>query len=569
MVSILTYLKPSIASESQNILKTNLNLSIEEKVDQYVQDLDDTFFGTILIAIGDSILLNRGYGMSNLSYDIPNEANTKYMIGSTTKPFTKVILLKLIDQGIIEMDATIDNYLPEYPKKNATRITIRHLLFHTSGIPHHMFAIPNYFGEADQIFHTPIEYLKLFWENDLLHEPGERMTYTSLGYYILAVILERVTHKSFSELLDEYIFQPLYLQNTSYFNNLNILKKMATGYKKGIRGLVLAGTEEVSNCLGSNGIISTSEDLYKFQRILNLQEDRILNIKSKRNLLSSLTPGLITKISYNKGRDTLTVVSPGFGSSYGYRAYVERILEKDACIIVMSNIQDDFVMTYDMFADLRALLLNELNIIPDDLIAPSGTDDASSFHLKAEQLDKYEGFYKSSSGPYIHIFKEGKLLFRRASSQQFGIFGNPGQTRELIPISDTKFLIKGRSGLQYNFIKSPDMKKHLLEIVFNNRPQGTVRPVNLIPDFDLSEYKGFYYSLELQKTYEFSIEGNTIAVPDFIQNENIFLVPLEKDIFGCKYGFVYFHRDEEEKIWGFKLENDKIETLLGSIFIKK
>jgi len=100
----------------------------------------------------------------------------------------------MAEKGLINLDATIDSYLPYFPKKNASIITVRHLLEHKSGIP-------RYFDVHDKYFHTPSEFMKHFWDIELLHKPGERMTYSSPGYYVLGVILEAVSGKSYPELI--------------------------------------------------------------------------------------------------------------------------------------------------------------------------------------------------------------------------------------------------------------------------------------------------------------------------------------------------------------------------------
>jgi CubicO group peptidase (beta-lactamase class C family) len=163
--------------------------SIVERVDHFIADLPDEFNGSILLAVGDTILMNKGYGWVNRSFGIPNTAETKYELASATKDFTTILAFKLIETGIIDLDTTIDTYLPDYPKDEASKITIRHLLLHRSGIRHHFQAIPDFIGLHDRLYHTPRELLELFWDKDLAHEPGEGTTYTSPGYWLLAIIM--------------------------------------------------------------------------------------------------------------------------------------------------------------------------------------------------------------------------------------------------------------------------------------------------------------------------------------------------------------------------------------------
>ncbi|MFZ0034458.1 MAG: serine hydrolase, partial [Sedimentisphaerales bacterium] len=235
-----------LAAENQdvnNVRKT----SVEEKIDQYIRSLPEPFSGTILLAVGDKILMNKGYGMADIGYGIPNTGKTKYQIASTTKHFTSVLVLQMAEKGIIDLNATIDTYLPDYPKDKASKITVHHLLLHQSGIPHHINGIDNYLDVQTRLFHTQNEYLKLFCDKKLVHEPGQGTTYSTPGYFLLGVILEKASSKSYAELLEENILKPLGMKDTFVGNNRTIHKDMATGYMKGLDGLVLANVEDMSN----------------------------------------------------------------------------------------------------------------------------------------------------------------------------------------------------------------------------------------------------------------------------------------------------------------------------------
>jgi CubicO group peptidase (beta-lactamase class C family) len=179
--------------------------------------------------------------------------------------------------------------------------------------------------------------MKHFWDIELLYKPGERPTYTSPGYYVLGVILETVSEKSYAELLEENIFDPLAMKNTHVHNNRTIHKNMATGYQKGLEGYALVGIEEESTRLAAGNILSTVKDLYRFQEILDFVGDNILSEKNKKMLLEPHSPnfslaGLTMSVPYNDGKDKMTFIRAG-GSSYGFRAFMDRIIEKDACMI--------------------------------------------------------------------------------------------------------------------------------------------------------------------------------------------------------------------------------------------
>ncbi len=548
-------------------------VSLEEKVDQFIDSLPATFNGTILIGVGDKILVHKGYGLANRSYGIQNEPDTKYLIGSITKLFTAVLALQMAEKGLLNLDATIDTYLPYFPKKNGSRITVRHLLEHKSGIPHHFIGIPRYFEVHDKYFHTPIEFMKHFWDIELLHKPGERLTYTSPGYYVLGVILETVSEKSYAELLEENIFGPLGMKNTHVHNNRTIHKNMATGYQQGLEGYALAGMEEESTRLAAGNILSTVKDLYSFQKILDFEGDNILSEKNKKMLLEPHSPnfslaGIVMSIPYNNGKDKMTFIRAG-GSSYGFRALMDRIIEKDACMIALSNIQTDRTSLYDIFEDVGDFLVEEMGIDLGPRRRAEGKDLGVTVPLDPKESSSYAGFYELGSGAIICIILEDNKVFRRVLSEQTGYLGEAVMPRELRHREQGVFDVNGIRGLQYRFIKTPAGIGYKIALYRRDRLQDEAKKIAFPVEFDLSEYEGRYFSVELQKTYRFSTKDGCLFTDEFLGDKNVSFLPLKKDVFGYDNGFLIFHRYDDGKIRDFKLENENVDRLLGSMFIRK
>jgi len=564
-------------------INTNMVLaqtrSIENRLDSYIKSLPDKFNGTILISIGDQILINKGYGMANLENNIQNNSNTKYEIGSVTKHFTALLTLKMAEKGLIDLNATIDKYLPDYPKDFAGKITIHQLLMHQSGIGQHYNIIPDYFDVQDKLFHTQKEYLQLFWDTKLAHEPGHGYTYSSPGYYLLAVILEKIAKISYAELLQKYIFDPLYMNSSSIANNLSIIKEKAIGYKKGINGLVNNRQEEESNCLGAGDIISTTIDLYKFQKIFNHTEDNILTKEYKDLLLKPQTPiftgydgnkiflsysAEISPVSYNDGKEILNIMwEKSEGSSYGYRARITRFMEKDACYIVLSNVQADRTMTSDMYNFIEDLLFEKLNM---DIRKVKNTYTWNTPSYKREAtINIYEGFYKITDNSFVLITSDNNKLISRSFQNGYG-FDNVTQN-ELIPEKENVFRVKGQEGLRYFFTKD-SLNNNYNIIVQNNASKDTAKCIEKNKYQGLMDYNGLYYSVELQKSYSFEINGNNLITKNFLNN-NVLLVPLKKDLFGCNQGFLIFHRYPDGKIRDFKFLNESLDAFTGTLFIKE
>ena len=568
---ILTLFVVSSFSGPKAILSQEM--TIEAQVDQYIQSLPEQFNGTILLSVGDEILLNKGYGLANRSYDIPNTAETKYRIGSITKHFTAVLTLQMAQKGLIDLDATIDTYLPYCPEKFAGKITVRHLLTHKSGIPHHYNAFPRYFGVEDRFFHTTKEYLKLLSDIELAHEPGERMTYTSPGYHLLGLVIEAASNKSYAELIEENIFKPLGMKNSSVYNNLAIQKNMATGYKEGINGFVLAEDEEESLRAGAGSILTTSGDLHLFLRTFSFEGDEILSEEYKKLFFQCHSPmlscaGITYSFPYDGGKDTLFAVTTG-GSSYGFLCNAERLIKKDVNSIVLSNIQSGPIREICSEIDNK-FLLTRLGIDIGQNDQAQNSWNSASVEVDPAVLNAYAGYYRLKSGGYAVVTCENGKLFCIESLRQLGTFSSGNiSPHELFPVSDSLFKVENRRGMQYCFTENSLDEGYDIAISINNRPWDEAKSVKAVADLNLSEYSGYYYSLELQRAYRFSMKDNHLITSDFPGTEKAVFVPLEKDMFGFNQGYLVFHRYEDGEIRDFKLQTPQVDDAMGSLFIKK
>ena len=189
------------------------------------------FNGSVLVTDQGKIVYKKGFGLANMEWDIPNKPNTKHRLGSVTKQFTAMLILQLAADGKLDLHVPITKYLPDYPKESGDKITIHHLLTHSSGIPNYT-AFPGFFAENSRNPYTPDEFVKEFEDKDLEFTPGENFNYSNSGYFLLGVIIEKISGKTYEQMLRENIFTPLGMNDTGYDNHEDILKNRATGYKK-------------------------------------------------------------------------------------------------------------------------------------------------------------------------------------------------------------------------------------------------------------------------------------------------------------------------------------------------
>ena len=176
----------------------------------------------------------QGYRFANLELKSPATKDTVYEFGSISKQFTATAIMTLVEQGKVRLDDTITKYFPEVPQ--AWRgITIRDLLTHTSGIQNHV-AVPHWLDvfKTNLAFETAPsrdELLKMFFKLPLEFQPGETWEYDNTGYYLLGIIIEKVSGKSYWQFLDERIFKPLGMNATRSTDPQPIVRNRASGYE--------------------------------------------------------------------------------------------------------------------------------------------------------------------------------------------------------------------------------------------------------------------------------------------------------------------------------------------------
>ncbi len=167
--------------------------------------LGDNFAGVLLVAHGDTPLLQRAWGLADRAAGTPNTLDTKFRIGSMNKMFTAVATLQLVQAGKLSLDGTIGQYLPDYPDTGIAEVTVRQLLTHSGGTG-------DIFGpefDAQRLsLRTHADYLRLYGTRAPLHPPGTTQRYSNYGFVLLGAIIERISGQSYYDYVDEHIFAP-------------------------------------------------------------------------------------------------------------------------------------------------------------------------------------------------------------------------------------------------------------------------------------------------------------------------------------------------------------------------
>lgn len=224
---------------------------------------EKNFNGTVLVATNGKIDYLSGIGISNRQSQTNINSKTKFKIASITKTFTAVLILQLYEQGKIALNTNFGKYYPTYKGEAKDKVTIQHLLTYSSGIPNtaEKFEMKSY-----QLPLTIDEYIDKYCSENLEFTPGEKSNYSNTDYIILHKIIENITQKPYSILLQENILKPLKMGNTGLLNSKDIIVGLTNSYTINDSTKAITSDEPyfIENFFGAGAMYSTVEDLLKF-----------------------------------------------------------------------------------------------------------------------------------------------------------------------------------------------------------------------------------------------------------------------------------------------------------------
>jgi D-alanyl-D-alanine carboxypeptidase len=303
------------------------------------------FNGTVLIARKGKPVFTKSYGLANQQFKVQNTPDTRYKVASITKAFTSVLILQLYEQGKIDLNKTINTYLPDYKGEGATKVTIEQLLNMTSGIANIDDGVTLESALKNGIPHytlprTTDDMLNLFSSGKLKTEPGKTFDYNNADYIILGKIIEKVAGKSYDENLHANILQPLQMSNSGIVYQQQIINKLADTYYMSPTTNALVNDLPVymENWYASGAMYSTVADILKFSNALfgkKLLKQSTLN-KMFVSGSGEYGYGVWVYKDYDIHKKMYTIIKRP-GSIMGAQTMLFHILEDNSTIIILSN----------------------------------------------------------------------------------------------------------------------------------------------------------------------------------------------------------------------------------------
>ncbi|WP_442266394.1 serine hydrolase domain-containing protein [Tenacibaculum sp. ZS6-P6] len=444
-VFIMTFLI-LVSCEYHNKNNDSFKIIINEKtkkLDLLYSELynNQKFNGNVLVAEKGDIIFQKSFGLANEKDQIKLNLETTFELASVSKQFTAMGIILLEKEGKLSLTDTISKYIPELKEYKA--ITIQNLLTHTSGLPDYM-----------ELSNNELDKSKIATNQDIINlfhkvkpkrnfESNQKWEYSNTGYLLLATIIERVSKKEYGDYLKEKIFDPLKMKNTFVHRrrfNPKEINNYALGYiysdslKKKILPDELGKEYYVvylDGIVGDGMVNSNLYDLLKWDRAL--YNNVLVTEEEKKHIFSSYKINGNTETDYGYGwmiedSEKFNKIVSHSGGWAGYITYIERHIDNDKTIIILQNNSTN---------QIEIPIKNTRRIL-------YGMPIEKPIKLVKEVLGNLAGIYISNKGIEEQIIFENDKLW---------VPMNPEINLELVPVSETKFIVDGFSPeVSYTFV---------------------------------------------------------------------------------------------------------------------
>jgi CubicO group peptidase (beta-lactamase class C family) len=386
---------------------------MEQVIQSYVSSKQ--FMGSALVARDGKVVLSKGYGSANLEWEIPNSPATKFRLGSITKQFTAASILLLEERGKLSVNDPVKKFIPDAPAA-WDKVTIFHLLTHTSGIPS-FTGFPDY-GPTEAIPTTAEKLVARFRDKPLEFQPGEKWNYSNSGYVLLGYLIEKITGESYAKFVKENIFQPLAMNDSGYDSNSSIIPRRASGYSPGPTGVQNAGFVHMSIPHAAGALYSTTEDMLRWEQ--GLFGGKLLKPES----LAKMTTPFKSDYAFGLSVHTVNghkVIEHG-GGIEGFNTQAAWYPDDKLIVVVLGNLNGG--APGEIANKLGAVALGEKVVLQGE---------RKEVTVAPKILAEYAGTYEMTPAFQLVMTVEGDKLMTQATNQP---------KLQLFAESESKFFLK-------------------------------------------------------------------------------------------------------------------------------
>jgi len=497
----------------------------------------------------NELIYAKGYGLANMEYNIPNSATSVFRIGSTSKQFTAACIVLLAEKNKLKLSDNLKSLFPDFPEY-AEKITIGHLLNHTSGIRDYL-QLSYLKGLGNDDFYTDEDIMNwLINQSDLNFAPGEEYLYSNSGYWLLGQIVKKVSGMNMAEFAKKELFEPLGMHNTHFHNDhTQIVKNRASGYTPASNDSYKIRMTNL-DMIGDGGIFTTINDIKKwddaFYESTTLSRT-FWDMMTQQGILNNdevigYAAGLM--IGKYKG---LKTIRHG-GAFVGFRAELLRFPEQKLSIAIFANRAD--ANPSRMANQVADILLKDKLI--EEVVAKSKKPEIV-VPKEEFQLNQLVGSYEIQPGVVA------KLTIKNDSLNVFQTWNK--SSYNIAKISANRFEIPGTENLVFTFSNLKDGFTQTLTVLQGDRETVASRKEEVnITKVNLNDFIGSYYSKELDVNYNFEIENENLLVSVEGQQSKIECTISNSDEFSSQLGLVRFQRTAG-RISGFELDSGRVKNL--------
>ncbi len=514
---------------------------LQQKVDSLIlETVSGMTPGSAVLVIKDKeIILNKGYGLANLDYEVPITPNTVFDLASLAKQFAGYAIALLEEEGVLSAEDDVRTYIPELPEFGHP-ITIGNLLHHTSGIRDWTSTLPLSGRSFEDVISMDHILRMAYQQEELNFIPGDEYRYSNTGYNLLAEIVERTTGLTFREWTDQNIFQPLGMTQTLFLDDHNeVIKNRAVGYYQVDEGF--HPSSNLLTALGSSSLFSTTTDLAKWATHLMYPSDEKKPVVGRMLQTQPLSNGDNNNYAYGISESTFRG-TPWISHSGGwasFRTYIALLPEYDLAIVALNNNGKN---AFNIVGRIAGYYVPRQQTEQQASNDNDESDTLENLSISESLLDAYTGTYRLGPGWYVHLTKEDGQLWTQATNEdKFPMFA----------LSDSLFQIPAYGNRTMKFYAGNNGQ--ITHLVYNNIHSLKMGSETTVTLDNSSEYEGEYMSDELETSYKVMLQDGKLKLWHF-QNGEIDLEQAWEDEFRGSAWYadlVEFRRDDNGHVDGF------------------
>ncbi|MCC6070279.1 serine hydrolase [Massilia sp. GCM10020059] len=362
---------------------------------------------TVIVTRDGATVFRKAYGVADVGSKQAMDAAMTLRLGSITKQFTAVAILMLAEQGKLALTDEISRFLPDYPTQGK-KITIEHLLTHTSGIQSYT-GKPSYSQTMDRDFSVS-QMIDSFKNDPMLFAPGERFDYNNSGYFLLGAIIEKVSGQSYAQFLEQRIFTPLGMAHTAYEGKERSKGPRAAGHSKGETGFGPARPLSMTQPYAAGSLVSSVDDLARWDKAI--ADGKLLKPASWKKAFTpyKLADGNSTGYGYGWeiGRLNGSERIAHGGGINGFSTYALRVPGKKVFVAVLSNTESGRTHPEMVATKVAAIAIGK------------PFPDFKAITVAPKVLEQYVGVYKIDDQNTRTIrLEDGKLTMQRTGRERF------------------------------------------------------------------------------------------------------------------------------------------------------